>query len=526
MSRRPRAKVRRAETADIDAIYACQNAAYQGLPPGSLCTRRHFDLQLAAFPDGQLVAEVDGRLVGYATALIVTLGEDSPWHSYNEITGSSTFRTHTPSGDTLYGADIAVHPDYRGRGVARKLYDGRKRLVRRLNLRCMVAGGRIPGFRAYQGRLTAEEYVDEVVAGRLADPALSVHLRVGYRVRAVYHGYVRDEQSLDYATLLEWQNDRFKPTRRRLAAAPLGRAVRRVRVCAAQYEMKPIQDFEQLADRVRFFVATAESYHCHFLVLPELFTAQLFSAFDPTLGSVAAMRELATRVSEYRELLRGLAIDAGLFIVGGSTPVDREGRLYNVAHLFTPQGRVLTQDKLHITPNERSAYGIAPGVGLTVFDTGLARCAMLVCYDIEFPELARLLTLSGAEILFVPFSTDERKAYLRVRYCAQARAVENAVYCVLSGNVGNLPSVENFLINYGHAAVCTPSDFLFPTEGIAAVADTNTEAVVIADLDLDALHTAREVGSVRPLRDRRLDVYGLEAHQAVQVVRTTLDAEG
>ncbi|MEZ4340462.1 MAG: nitrilase-related carbon-nitrogen hydrolase [Sandaracinaceae bacterium] len=192
----------------------------------------------------------------------------------------------------------------------------------------------------------------------------------------------------------------------------------------------------------------------------------------------------------------------------------------NVAHLFTPSGEVYTQDKLHITPNERREYGISPGQGLTVFDTGYARVAMLVCYDVEFPELSRLLTLAGAEILLVPFSTDERKAYLRVRYSAHARAVENIIYVVLSGNVGNLPQVDNFLINYGHAAICTPSDFAFPTDGLAAVADTASETVVIADLDLDALQLSREIGSVRPLRDRRADLYELVPKIEVGVVRT------
>jgi predicted amidohydrolase len=180
---------------------------------------------------------------------------------------------------------------------------------------------------------------------------------------------------------------------------------------------------------------------------------------------------------------------------------------------------VYTQEKLHVTPNERQEYGIQPGEGLKVFETSHARIAIQVCYDIEFPEPARLLTLAGAEVIFVPFSTDERKAYLRVRYTAQARAVENVIYTVLSGNVGNLPQVDNFLINYGQAAICTPSDFSFPTDGIAGTADFNSETVVISDLDLVVLQEAREMGSVRPLRDRRLDIYGLEAKKPVELIR-------
>ena len=513
-------KLRRARLADVEGLWACQRAAYAALPESGICTRRQLEMQIRTFPEGQLVVVHEKQVVGYAASLIVTLDEDSPWYSYGEITGQATFATHAPSGDTLYGADIAVHPDFRGRGVASLLYKGRKALLERLNLRRMVAGGRIPGYHEHAGKMTAEEYVAAVEAGTLQDSALSVHLRVGYRVRGVHHGYLRDEQSLDYATYLEMENPRFHAERRRIAASPLRRPVRRIRVCTAQYQMRPITGWEDLERQVGFFVRTAEAYHCHYLVMPELFTAQLFSAFPTQQSGTDGMARLADHADDYIAMFKRFAKSSGLFIVGGSHPIRRGEGITNTAHLFTPTGRVYTQDKLHLAPNERREYGLTPGDGLTVFDTGHARVAMLLCYDVEFPELSRLLTLAGAEMLIVPFSTDERKSYLRVRYSAHARAIENIVYVVLSGNVGNLPQVDNFLINYGHAAICTPSDFAFPTDGLAAVADTGVETVVIADLDLDALHQSREIGSVRPLRERRPDLYELIAKKPVAVVRT------
>ncbi len=192
----------------------------------------------------------------------------------------------------------------------------------------------------------------------------------------------------------------------------------------------------------------------------------------------------------------------------------------NTAHLFTPSGEVYTQDKLHVTPGERLNWGIVPGSGIRVFDTGLARIAIQICYDVEFPEIIRLLTLAGVEILFVPFSTDERKSYMRVRYCAHARAVENMIYVVMSGNIGNLPQVKSFLINYGQAAVLTPSDFAFPADGVLAEADPNTETVVIADLNLADLAQQRELGAVTPLIDRRADLYEIRSRAKVEVIRT------
>jgi len=515
----PRIKIRRWTPADIKGIVACQRAAYRDFPYESLCTAREYKLQLAAFPDGQLLAELDGKIVGYAASLIVQI-DDASWHNYSEITGSGTFSTHTPSGDTLYGADIAVHPDHRGMGIAGQLYEARKRILKRFNLRRMVAGGRIPGYRNHAGRMTAEEYVAKVVAGELKDPALNAHLKAGYRVRAVHLDYLQDASSLDYATFIEYENPDYRPEKRRIAAAPITHPVRRVRVCAAQYRMRVIGSWEDFERQVEFFCSTADEYHCHFLLFPELFTCQLFTIMDPTLETKAAIQELSTYTDKYLELFKTMAKKCALHIIAGSHPVERDGKLYNVAHLFTPTGRVYTQDKLHVTPGERQHFGIQPGSGVRVFDTGLARIAIQICYDIEFPEIPRLLTLAGAEVLFVPFSTDELKSYLRVKYCAQARSVENWIYTVIAGNIGNLPQVRSFLINYGQAAIFTPSDVAFPPRATAAEADPNSETVVIYDLDLNALAIQRELGSVRPLRDRRPDLYELRMKEEIQHVRT------
>lgn len=512
-------KVRRARPTDLDALYDCHAAAYATYGAGGLYTKRQLTMQIEAFPEGQLVATLGKNIVGYAMSLIVHLDDDSPWYSYAEITGDGTFSTHDPAGDVLYGADIAVHPEYRGRGVAGKLYEARMNILRRFNLQRMVAGGRIPGYREVAGRMSAEDYVARVIAGRLKDPALNAHLRAGYSVKGVHHGYCRDEKSLNYATYLELQNPHYKRSKRRIAASPMKRPVRKIRVCSAQYEMRRVRTWEDFEHQVDFFVATAEQYHCHFLVFPELFTVQLFSMMDPAIDPVDAIAKLADLTDRYLDMFVAKAKRTGMFIVAGSHPVRIDDTIRNVAHLVSPRGNVYTQDKLHITPNERREYGIAPGEGLKVFETSHARIAINVCYDVEFPELARLQTLAGAEVLFVPFSTDERKAYLRVRYTCQARAVENGIYTVLSGNVGNLPQVENFLINYGQAAICTPSDFAFPPGAVAGTADFNTETVVISDLDLVVLQEAREMGSVRPLRDRRLDMYSLEAKSPVEVIR-------
>lgn len=519
MAQKPKYKVRRWTKDDIPEIIKCHKAAYPDYPEGSHYGKRIHEMQLAAFPEGQLLVESEGKVVGYATSIIVQLEESDYWYNWNEITGSGTFSTHTPSGDTLYGADIAVHPDYRGQRIAALLYRERKKLFKRYNLRRMLAYGRIPGFKDYAGKITPDEYVGLVERGELSDSALNAHLKAGYRVKKILFDYVWDDSSLNYCTILEMPNPYFQPEKRKISAAPIRKPVRKIRVCAAQYLMRRIDSWEEFERNVEFFVDSADSYHCHFLLFPELFTAQLFSTFSPKIEDHIAIRKLAELEDRYRKMFIDKATQHNLYIAGGSHPVLRNGKLFNVAHLFTPSGNVYTQDKLHITPTERELWGFQPGEGMKIFETPYGRFAILICYDIEFPEVARLLTLAGAEVIFIPFSTDDKKGYYRVRYTAQARAVENYIYVVLSGNVGNLPQVRSYLLNYGQSAVLTPSDFAFPLHATLGEAEPNAESAVISEIDLTTLAQQRELGSVRPLYDLRHDLYELQAKEKIQIIR-------
>ncbi|WP_197526551.1 carbon-nitrogen hydrolase family protein [Botrimarina colliarenosi] len=499
---------------------ACQRECYPGMPEETFMDERKLRMQLAAFPEGQYLAEIEGRVVGYATSLIVILDDESPWHSYDEITGVGTFGTHDPAGDTLYGSDIAVVPDWRGKKVAARLYKRRKAVLKRFNLRRMVAGGRMPGYAEHAKRLTPMQYVEAVKQGMLHDQALSAHLKAGYQVLGIHYGYLSDGESMNYATFLEMLNPDFDPARRLIAAPPIRRPVRKVRVCAGQYQLRPLTDWAQFEMQVEFFADTANEYHCHFLLLPELFTVQLFTLLPSQTDTLEAVREIAKMHDRYCELCKRMAMKYGLYFIAGSHPViDHEGDLLNIAHLFTPSGQIYTQPKLHMTPAEREYYNMQPGDDLRVFDTPLGRIGILICYDIEFPELSRLLTRHGVEVLFVPFATTERKGYNRVRHCAQARAVENVVYVVMAGCVGNLPQVKSFLINYGQAAVCTPCDFAFPKDGVLAEGEANNESVVIAELDLNDLAVQRDIGSVRPLQDERKDLYQVTTTMRIETIQ-------
>lgn len=517
MSSSPKLRIRPWKVEDIPALVECHRACYADYPAGELYDARLYKLQYEAFPEGQFLAELNGKVVGYASTLIVQLDGLAQDYTYTELTGGSTFSTHDPAGDTLYGADIAVHPEYRGHGIAGKLYVPRRKLMKRYNLRRLLAFGRLPGYREHAGKMTAEQYVERVVAGKLKDPALSAHLKAGYRVLSVRLQYMSDPASVDYSTLIEMPNPDYDDAKRRIAASPVGRSFRKARVCAAQYLFRRISNWGEFETNVRFFADVAAEYHCHFLILPELFTAHLFATFAKEVSTEDAVMRVALMHDLYLDLFTRLSKELQIYIVAGSTPVLRDDQLFNVAHLFTPAGNCYTQDKLHITPGERKYWNIQPGERLKLFSTPFGRIGIQICYDIEFPEATRLLTFAGAEAIFVPFSTDDRKSYNRVRYSAAARAVENMVYVAIAGNAGNLPS-QNYLINYAQSAVLTPSDYGFPHNGIAAEADANVETVAIADLDFANLAQVRELGSVRPLHDRRPDIYDLSARTRVELI--------
>ena len=513
-------KIRNWKKSDFQALVDCYREIYSGAfdsqPADDL---RLFEFNFNDFPEGQVLAEIDGKVVGYACAIIVQLDESQDHYSYSEITGDGSFSTHNPAGDTLYGADIAVIPEFRGIGIAGKLYSYRRKILKRYNLRRMVAHGRIPGYSQHAGILTPEEYVKKVTAKELNDPALSAHLKTEYVVKKILLDRTVDSECMNYATWLEYLNPTFNAIKRTIAASPINRPNRRIRVCAAQFEVKPVTSWEEMKSRLSLFIHSASSYHSHLLVFPELVTLPMLSLANPDLNLADQMVELAKITEDYIEFFTAQAVEKNLYIVAGSHPTMRDGKLYNSSYIFTPSGRYDYQEKLHVSQKEREEYKFSPGEMIKIFDTPVAKIGIVLSYDIEFPELARLLVQHGVEILVVPFSTDERKSYDRIRFSAHARAVENYCYVVLSGNVGNFNSQTLYHMFYAQSAILTPSDFGFPAGAVEAVADPNTETVVLADLDITNLMVQRETGRVRPFFDQRADLYHLQSLKKLKLVK-------
>lgn len=222
-----------------------------------------------------------------------------------------------------------------------------------------------------------------------------------------------------------------------------------------------------------------------------------------TASDAAGLDAWADWTEAYLELFAETARGSGLYILGGTHLVTDGAAWYNQAHLFDPAGNVYTQRKLHLTPYEAAPWRLTAGDDLTVFDTPIGRLAVLVCFDIEFPEAARAAADAGAQILLCPSATDDRAGFWRVRYCAMARAVENQVYVVHAALVGNLPTVAGLEQSYGRSAVIAPCDLPFPPDGIVVQGEWNQPLVVTGDVDLELLDAVRTGGSVTPHRYRR-----------------------
>ena len=506
----PKLVVRNATPKDLAAIKALADKVYSPMPG---YTREQLFGQLTNFPAGQFVALYGERLVGYSATFRISGEIALQRHTWREITGHGFASRHDPEGDYLYGMEVCVDPEFRGQRIGQRLYNERRKLCMALGLKGVVFGGRLPGLARRISKLgSAEAYVEQVKTGKQRDRVLTFQMRNDFEVIGVLPGYLpSDSESLGYAAHLVWRNPRFLGTPGSQARQQRGRLPDSVRVATVQFQQRAVRSFEDFAHNVEYFVDVVADYKADFAVFPELFTLQLLSIENQKIPAAKAIAELDRHTQPLKELLSRLAVSYNINIIGGSHPTRAEdGRILNVCYVCLRDGSIHTQAKIHPTPNERYWWNIEGDARVQAILTDCGPIGVMICYDSEFPEIARHLIDQGALILFVPFLTDERQAYMRVRYCAQARAVENQCYVALSGSVGNLPRVENADIHYAQSCILTPCDLPFARDGVAADTTPNVEMVAFADLSLARLFQARSSGSVQNLKDRRYDLYSVQ----------------
>lgn len=301
-----------------------------------------------------------------------------------------------------------------------------------------------------------------------------------------------------------------------------------VKVAAAQYPIEALADWSAYAAKITRWVAEAAAQGTEIAVFPEYGSMELASLDPATMGDLQGSIETVSALLPRVDALHAdLARQHGMWIVAASAPRKlADGRFVNTARLFAPDGRAGYQDKLIMTRFEREEWGIAGGDDIRVFQTPLGKLAILICYDSEFPLLARAAVEAGAEILLVPSCTETLHGYWRVRIGSQARALEGQCYAVHCPTVGEAewsPAVDK---NRGAAGVYGPPDrlvklgFAMPADGVIAIGEEGRAQWVFADIDVARVAELRADGGVLNTRDWR-EQPGAEVLPHVTIVDMT-----
>lgn len=295
---------------------------------------------------------------------------------------------------------------------------------------------------------------------------------------------------------------------------------REVHIAACQFRVERLNSFSDFEKQVLTLLNKVPD-KTDYAVFPELFTVGLLTLEqDYENLSVAELVRIEKYTEQYRHLFRREAIDRGLNIIAGSHLERRRNSYLNTAHIFTADGRELTHEKTHIFPAEAN-WSTGEGDELQVIENvGPAKIAIETCYEAEIPELSRIHALMGAELIICPSFTFTEYGFWRVRYCAQARCIENQIYfthCCTAGEPGGpLPN------GYARSSILTPCDTPWNPNGIVAQAETNQHTVITGAVDLDVLHKNRQDGAAPTFRDRtrREEIYSKYPPYATMVTRT------
>ena len=282
---------------------------------------------------------------------------------------------------------------------------------------------------------------------------------------------------------------------------------RKLYLSLAQYGLRTLESEEDFWNELHVQIERARANQADVLVFPEYLTAHLLS-LAPEMSHEAACEYLDQFTARYLVFFKEMSCDYGIHILAGTHIFKKENHFVNRAYFFSPDGTVHFQDKIHLTPEEQTKWPLTPGHILNIIDTAWGKMAIFICYDIEFPELARLAAEQGAQLILCPSYTDNAFGYFRVRLCAQARAIENQLYVALSGIVGELTERRPQL-DWGHcqAGLFSPCDVPFEADGIIAIGQTNQHGLVFAQVDLEQLALNRSQGLVAPFFDRKPHLY-------------------
>jgi GNAT superfamily N-acetyltransferase len=256
---------------DYEELKEVMIQAYKSLD-NAFWKKQQIKKLISIFPEGQVVIKVNGHVAGAALSIVVDYDQFEEGHTYREITADYTFKTHDPNGDRLYGIDVVIKPEFRGLRLGRRLYDYRKELCEKLNLKGIAFGGRIPNYHLYSKELTPRDYIRKVRHKEIHDPVLNFQLSNDFHVAKLLKGYLDgDEDSGEYAALLEWDNIYYeKPSKN---TTQTKKTI--VRLGLIQWQMRSYRNLDELMQQAEFFVDAVSGYRADFALFPEFFNAPL-----------------------------------------------------------------------------------------------------------------------------------------------------------------------------------------------------------------------------------------------------------
>lgn len=260
------------EIKDYQELKSAMIQAYKSMPD-AYWREHQIESLIEKFPEGQVVIKINGELAGCALSLVVNYDDFEDGHTYLDIIGNYSFDTHDNEGDVLYGIDIFIKPKFRGLRLGRRLYDYRKELCEKLNLRGIAFGGRLPNYHQYANEISPKEYIERVRRKEINDPVLNFQISNDFHPSKVLKGYLEgDEESNEFAVLMEWDNIYYqKPTRKAVIKKKI------VRLGLIQWQMRPYKDLEELMNQAEYFIDALAGYRSDFALFPEFFNAPLMA---------------------------------------------------------------------------------------------------------------------------------------------------------------------------------------------------------------------------------------------------------
>ncbi|MET3317583.1 UNVERIFIED_ORG: putative amidohydrolase [Peribacillus simplex] len=277
----------------------------------------------------------------------------------------------------------------------------------------------------------------------------------------------------------------------------------KVQITACQFRVEKVASFNEFQKQVEDLINQVPE-NSDYIIFPELLTIGLLATFpDQNASSLIKIDEYTT---QYKELFSSISRKRKQVIIAGSHLECREDEYFNIAYIFDKDGSYVEHKKTHIFPAEAN-WQTSEGNTLEVYSIGPVKIGVAVCYEAEIPEISRILSVNGADIIFCPSYTFTEAGFWRVRHCAHARAIENQVYFVHCPTVGEpgdpLPN------GYGRASILSPCDKAWLANGVVAEAEVNKHTVITGTVDIDELYENRKSGAATTFKDRkrRKDVY-------------------